>query len=106
MTVPCDSGVLIARCSPPMPRIWPPFGSGSDSQTPAFNRFTDGSHTIGGMPVSVVNPLDSNATPAPAVVSVPAQMVRDQPVGGADEVSGPVPSHQRTAPRPYRGSEP
>src|SRR2546421_2219300 len=100
MTVPCASGVLNARCSPPMPRICPPSGNGSDSQTPAFNGFTDGSHTVGGMPVSVVKPLDSNATPAPAVVSVPAQIVRDQPVGGGDTASGPVPSHQRTAPAP------
>src|SRR5256714_9571439 len=89
-----------------MPRTAAPSGSGAVCHTPALSRLTVGSHTVGGMPVSVVSPLDSRATPASAVVSVPAQMVRDHPVGGAPVVNGPVPSHHRTGPRPYRGSVP
>src|SRR5690349_7217025 len=87
------------RCRVGQPRIDTPLSIRSEYQTPALSRLTLGSHTHGGIPVSAVQPLVSSATPAPAVVSGPVHMVRDQPVPTLLVVIGPVPSHQRTSPR-------
>src|SRR6266508_5383739 len=84
-----------------MPRTSAPAGSRSPTHTPACSRSTEGSQTVGGTPDSASKPLLSKATPAPAVVSRPVQIVRVQPFAGAPP-SGPVPSHHRTAPSPSR----
>src|SRR6266487_505273 len=98
MSVPFGAEQLIDRCSFGMPRIAAPSSIGSETHTPALKRLTVGSQTIGGTPVSAVQPLVSRATPADAVVSVPVHMLRDQLGSTESADSGPVPSHHRTSP--------
>lgn len=83
--MPVEAQASTTRCSAGTPRTAAPLAYASPSQTPARSRPTAGSHAVGANPVSASRPLVSEATPAPALVSSPVKMVRDQPVSGEPE---------------------
>src|SRR3954469_3655198 len=86
MAVPAERG-FTERCSRDTPRTFAPSGRGSETQTPALARFTDGSQTVGGTLVRASIVFETNAVPPFAVVSTPEMIVQERSVWGPSESS-------------------